>query len=63
MMNKLTDYLEADLKNAGVKVYRNKSTGNINEWLKESNNKKVIFILLFIQMEVQIMILKEWKYM
>lgn len=43
MMNKLTDYLEADLKNAGVKVYRNKSTGNINEWLKESNNKKSDF--------------------
>jgi N-acetylmuramoyl-L-alanine amidase len=39
MMNKLTDYLEADLKAAGVEVYRNKSSGNINAWLAESNRK------------------------
>ena len=43
MMNKLTDYLEADLKNAGVVVYRNKSSGNINQWLAESNAKKSDF--------------------
>lgn len=43
MMNKLTDYLETDLKNAGVIVYRNKSTGDINKWLAESNAKKSDF--------------------
>jgi len=43
MMNKLTDYLERDLKNAGVKVYRNKSSGHINAWLAESNSKKSDF--------------------
>lgn len=40
MMNKLTDYLESDLKKAGIKVYRNKSSGNINEWIAESKSKK-----------------------
>ena len=43
MMNKLTDYLEEELKNAGVTVYRNKSSGNINAWLAESNSKKSDF--------------------
>ena len=43
MMNKLTDYLEEDLKQAGVKVYRNKSSGHINAWLAESNSKKSDF--------------------
>lgn len=43
MMNKLTDYLEQDLKEAGVKVYRNKSSGHINAWLAESNSKKSDF--------------------
>ena len=43
MMNKLTDYLEKDLKNAGVTVYRNKSSGDINTWLAQSNAKKSDF--------------------
>lgn len=40
MMNKLTDYLEKELKNAGVTVFRNQSTGDINGWLAQSNSKK-----------------------
>ena len=43
MMNRLTDYLETYLKQAGVKVYRNKSSGHINAWLAESNSKKSDF--------------------
>ncbi len=40
MMNKVADYLYEDLINAGVKVYRNNPSGNINLWLAESNNHK-----------------------
>ena len=43
MMNKLTDYIEKNLKDAGIKVYRNKSSGDINKWLAESNSKKSDF--------------------
>lgn len=43
MMNKLADYLEIKLKEAGIKVYRNKSSGHINAWLAESNSKKSDF--------------------
>lgn len=39
-MNKITDVIATALKANGVKVYRNKSSGNINEWLQESNNVK-----------------------
>lgn len=43
-MNDLTNYIEKYLKEAGVKVYRNKSILNgINTWLAESNSVKSDF--------------------
>lgn len=40
MMNKLTDYLKPYLESFGVKVYRNRPSGDINSWLSESNYVK-----------------------
>ncbi|MCI8575776.1 MAG: hypothetical protein HFI09_04830, partial [Bacilli bacterium] len=39
-MNKIADVVERVLKENGVTVYRNRSTGNINAWLSESNHVK-----------------------
>jgi len=39
-MNQLANVIERILKENGVKVYRNRSSGNINEWLNESNYVK-----------------------
>ena len=41
-MNKLTDYIEKNLKEAGVVVYRNKpnAVGGMNTWMYESNIHK-----------------------
>ena len=35
-MNDVADYVEAELKNYGVKVYRNNPNGNINLWNSEA---------------------------
>lgn len=40
-MNKVTDYIEERLENAGVIVYRNESWGNINRWVADSNYLQV----------------------
>ena len=39
-MNKIADVVERVLKQNGVTVYRNRSSGNINLWLSESNYVK-----------------------
>jgi N-acetylmuramoyl-L-alanine amidase len=39
-MNKIADVVERVLKENGVTVYRNRSSGNINAWLSESNYVK-----------------------
>lgn len=39
-MNKIADIVERVLKQNGVTVYRNRSQGNINAWLSESNYVK-----------------------
>ncbi len=39
-MNKIADVVERVLKQNGVTVYRNRSSGNINAWLSESNYVK-----------------------
>ena len=44
IMNKLTDYLYAYLKAAGIKVYRNNGqAGGMNKWLSDSNYYKSDF--------------------
>lgn len=36
-MNELSNYIIERLKQYGVKIYRNNSSGNINAWLRDSN--------------------------
>ena len=42
-MNDVTNYIQERLEKNGVKVYRNNSAGNINQWNRDSNYYGVDF--------------------